>query len=224
MAIISDQDMELMKGMFVDELQNTVNIVAFTKRPAGQTGANLECQLCDETTELISEVAELSDKINLEFHEYSSDNQMVKDLHIDKLPAIVLSNDSENGVRYFGIPGGFEFSSFVEDIVDVSRNSTDMSKEARDKVKAVDADVHIQVFVTPTCPYCPAAVRIAHKMAIENPQHITSDAVEAAEFPELINKYNINAVPTVVINDCVQFEGVLPDGEFAEMVQQALCA
>lgn len=224
MAMIPDQDREFLKNKFNEELQNPVTIVAFTRKFGEQEQPGLECEFCSETEQLINELAELSDKIKIDIRQFSPDDQMVKDLGIDKLPALVLMNESEKGVRYFGIPGGFEFSSLVEDIVDVSRNSTALSQAAKDKVKGIDKDVHIQVFVTPTCPYCPSAVRIAHQMAIENPQHIKADAVEAAEFPHLVSKYDIDAVPTIVINDKVQFEGALPDEEFANQVTQALAA
>ena len=57
--------------------------------------------------------------------------------------------------------------------------------------------VHIQVFVTLTCPYCPMAVQLAHEMAMESPL-ITSDMVEATEF-----------------------EGALPESEFFKYVMEA---
>ena len=224
MGMIPDQDREFLKDKFGQELQNPVTILAFTKMAQGIDQPGIECEFCKETEDLINEVAELSDKIKVESREYSPDDQMAKDLGIDKIPALVVTSDSNKGVRYFGIPGGFEFSSLVEDIVDVSRNATDLSQEAKDMVKGIDKDVHIQVFVTPTCPYCPVAVRTAHQMAIENPGRITADAVEAAEFPHLVSKYDINAVPTVVINDRVQFQGALPEEDFADQIMQALAA
>ncbi|MHB0912324.1 MAG: protein disulfide oxidoreductase [Armatimonadota bacterium] len=218
MAIIPEQDREFLKQKFRDEMDGEVTILTYTKRPEGESSEGFECEFCAETEELMNEVAGLSDKINVEVREYSPD------VDIDKLPAIVIAKDGTSGVRYFGIPGGFEFSSFVEDLVDVSRNSTDLSDQTKKKVRSIDKAVHIQVFVTPTCPYCPSAVRIAHQMAVENPGHIKADAVEAAEFPYLVERYGIDAVPTVVINDKVQFEGALPDEDFADQVNQALGA
>lgn len=222
MGMIPDQDREFLKNKFDDEMKDTVTIAAFTEKVQDTSDPGLECEFCSETKQLVNEVADLSDKIKVETHEYTKDDPVVKDFSIDKLPALVLMSDSSKSVRYFGIPGGFEFSSFVEDIVDVSRNSTNLLDATKDKVHGIDKDVHIQVFVTPTCPYCPSAVRTAHQMAIENPQHIKADAVEASEFPHLVDKYDINAVPTIVINDKVQFEGALPEEDFADQVLQAV--
>jgi glutaredoxin-like protein len=224
MAIIGDQDREFLKNKFSDELQEPMRIIAFIGKAKGQSSPGFECEFCEETYQLVSEVAELSDKISVETREYSPDDQMVKDMGIDKLPALVLANANSSGVRYYGIPGGFEFSSFIEDLVDVSANETNLSQEAKDAVHGIDRDVHIQVFVTPTCPYCPSAVRTAHQMAIENPRHIRADAVEAAEFPHLVARYDISAVPTVVINEKVQFEGALSEEDFTQQVTEAIAA
>lgn len=221
MAMISDQDKDLLRGVFNSELQNPVRILAFTKRSEKSSEPGMECEFCNETEELMMELTSLSDKISVEFREYSPNDEMVQQLGIDKLPALILTSGDGKGVRYFGIPGGFEFSSLIADIVDVSRNTTDMTQDAREKVRNIDKDVHIQVFVTPTCPYCPSTVRLAHQMAIENPGHIQADAVEAAEFPHLVEKYGIDAVPTVVINDTIQFEGAPPEGDFADQVVKA---
>ncbi len=220
--LIPEQDREFLKAKFAEELENEVRVVAFTEKAEDLELPGIECEFCKETAQLIDEVADLSDLIKVEHREYKPSDEMVIDLGIDKLPALVLMSDTSKGVRYFGIPGGFEFSSLIEDIVDVSRNVTDLSDEAKEKVRGIDQDVHIQVFVTPTCPYCPSAVRIAHQMAIENPEHIMADAIEATEFPHLVSKYDISAVPTVVINDKVQFEGALPDYEFADKVAEAV--
>ena len=79
----------------------------------------------------------------------------------------------------------------------------------------------IQVFVTPTCPYCPAAVRMAHKLAMANP-NIYGEAVEATEFPALSQKFYVMGVPKTVINEgAVQFEGAYPEDDFVEKVLEA---
>lgn len=223
MAMLTDQDREFLRNRFRDELKDDVTILAFTRKQSGFDLAGLECEFCSETEELMAELKDLSDSLSLDVREFSPDDDMVKALGIDKLPALILTKGAElnKNVRYFGIPGGFEFSSFVEDIIDLSRNSTDLEEGTKEKIKSVAQDVHIQVFFTPTCPYCPIAVRTAHQMAMENPSHIKADAIEAAEFPGLVDQYEITAVPTVVINDVIQFEGALSEDEFAQQVLEA---
>lgn len=221
MGIIPDQDREFLINKFQDEMRDSVTILTFTRRHGEPEGTDVECEFCEQAKELMSELGELSEKIIVEFRECTPDSGEVKEFGIDKLPAMVIEGSNSRGVRYFGMPSGFEFSSLIADIIDVSCDSTNLSPESRNKVKALNRDVHIEVFVTPTCPYCPSVVRMAHQMAIENPRHVRADAIEASEFPQLVDKYHIDAVPTVVINESVQFEGALPEGDFADRVIRA---
>ena len=74
------------------------------------------------------------------------------------------------------------------------------SSESKEKLKDLNGDVHIQAFVTLTCPYCPSAVKLALKLAIES-DFIRADMVESAEFPHLTNKYSVFGVPKTLLND-----------------------
>ena len=77
------------------------------------------------------------------------------------------------------------------------------------------------VFVTPTCPYCPIAVRASHRFAILN-KNIYGDMIEALEFNKLADKYGVFAVPKIVINDKVEFEGAMPDSFLLSKILEAL--
>jgi len=50
---------------------------------------------------------------------------------------------------------------------------------------------------------------------------ITSDMVEATDFPHLNHKYNVAAVPKIVVNETIEFEGALPEQEFFKYVLEA---
>ncbi len=95
-----------------------------------------------------------------------------------------------------------------------------MSSETKKALEKLEKPLHIQVFVTPTCPYCPKAVRMAHQMAIESDK-IRGDMIEATEFPHLSNHYNVSAVPKIIINDVVDFEGALHEPVYLEKVLEA---
>lgn len=64
--------------------------------------------------------------------------------------------------------------------------------------------------MTPTCPYCPRAVLLAHKMAVAS-DLVTADAIDATEFPELADRYHVHGVPRTVVNDTVRVEGAVPE-------------
>ena len=177
------------------------------------------CLYCKEVEEVTDIIVRLSDKIRVK--KYYEDSEEIKVFKIDLFPAIVVHGREEYNIRYFGLPVGYEFGVLVEDIIYVSKGTPDLPEEVLDEVKKIQESVHIKVFVTPTCPYCPYVARTAHMFALAN-RNIVADVIEAMEFPELADKYNVYAVPKVVINDRVSFEGVLSEDKFLEKVIEAL--
>ncbi|GBC75282.1 NADH dehydrogenase [archaeon HR06] len=205
MPLIPIKEQIHIKDLFFKKLKEEVKIINFTQE--------FECGYCRETRELLQELSQLSEKLKLEIYDFVKDSDMVKKFDIDKIPAIVLSEDYK--IRFFGLPAGYEFGVLLEDIVDISQKTTRLSSLTKQRLKEINKPLHIQVFVTPTCPYCPRAARLAHQFAIEN-KLIKADVVEVTEFPYLANKYNVMAVPKIVINDQISFEGALPESHFLE--------
>jgi len=212
MAFIKEKDRELLQQEF-QALVQPVKLVLFVEE--------LDCPNCRETKELLEEIASLSDKITVETYNRHVDTEQAAQFQIDKVPAIAVVNGKDYGIRYFGIPSGYEFGSLIDDLIDVSKGESGLSAATKEALAKVTQPIHFQVFVTPTCPYCPRAVRLAHKMAIEN-EFVRADMVEATEFPELSEKYQVMAVPRTVINDTNYFEGALPEAEFLAAALQTL--
>ncbi|MGC8912717.1 MAG: protein disulfide oxidoreductase [Thermoplasmata archaeon] len=211
MALIRDADKDTIKLEF-EKMRNNVKILVFTSEE--------NCDYCKETLEIVNELKDLGNKISLETYDLTKNRDVAEKYGVDKAPAIVLEA-GEKRAKFFGIPAGYEFTTLVEDIVEISYEKPELHEKTRALLKNVDRDVHIMVFVTPTCPYCPAAVRIAHKFAFENPK-ISAEMIEASEFPDLAEKYGVFSVPKVVINNDVEFEGALPEEHFAEHVLLAI--
>jgi glutaredoxin-like protein len=115
------------------------------------------------------------------------------------------------GIRYYGIPAGYEFSTLINDIMMVSRGESGLSAETKAYLAGLTQPLHLQVFVTPTCPYCPPAVHLAHQLAFES-DLVRADMVEAIEFPHLSYKYQVQGVPRTVINETAHMEGSTPEG------------
>lgn len=203
MAIIKDRD----RKVLAKELQGLTQPVrlVFFEAP--------DCTYCGQTKQLLGELASLSDKILLETWDLHADKEKASQFQIDKAPAIAVTNGKDYGIRYYGIPSGYEFGSLIDDILDVSRGDSGLSSETKTLLASLTQPVHFQVFVTPTCPYCPQAVRTAHRMALES-DLVRADMVEATEFPDLSEKYGVMAVPRIVINETTFFEGALPEAQF----------
>jgi len=190
-------------------LPNPVRIIVFTQ--------DMECQFCREARELAQEIAQLSKKVSVEVYDFVKDSKKVAEYAIDKVPALAVVGKQDYGVRYYGMPAGYEFGTFLRDLKMVSKGGTEISEKSRAKLASVNAPVHIQVFVTPTCPYCPMAVSLAHQFAIENPQ-VRADMIDVTEFPHLGQKYAVMGVPKVVINERIEFTGLLPEDQFLQHV------
>jgi glutaredoxin-like protein len=207
MSLISDKDAEFLRKEFETNLVEPVKLVMFTQE--------MECQFCAETRQIVEEIAELSDEIAVEIYDFVADKAEAELYQIDKIPAIAIvrvadGKEKDYGVRFYGIPSGYEFTSVIEDIVDVSKGESGLQPRSKEAVAGITKPVHFQVFVTPTCPYCTQAVRLAHKFAIES-DLITADMVEAIEFPHLSNKYGVHGVPRTVINEEFHQEGAAPE-------------
>jgi len=182
---------------------------------------SMECQFCKDTRELLDEVAELTGKIKMEIYDFVEDKEEVEKYNIDKIPATVVMDEKDYGIRFYGIPGGYEFGSLVEAIKLVSTGETMLSNEGKLFLDGLEKDVHLQVFVTPTCPYCPGAVVLAHHMAYYSPK-VTGDMVEASEFPHLSVKYNVMGVPRTVINETEFQEGAAPENMLIDKIKAVL--
>jgi glutaredoxin-like protein len=215
MPMIQAKDREQIKKMFAGKLTNPVTLVNFTQE--------FECQYCRENREIAEELATLSDKITVQTYDFVKDQDKAREFGVDKIPAMMVLGDRDLHIKYYGVPAGYEFTSLIDDIIDVSQRSTRLSDSTKQKLKSIDKPVHIQVFITPTCPYCPGAVRTAHQFAMES-NMIHADMVESMEFPELSNKYSVMAVPKIVINESVEFEGAMPEQIFLTKVEEALSA
>jgi glutaredoxin-like protein len=140
-ANIQKQVQQVFKG-----LENPVRLLLFTQ---GDGGA-LECQMCQDTRLLIEEVAALSDKISLEIYDFVADAKLAEQHGVDKIPALVIAGEKDYGVRFYGIPSGYEFSSLIEGISTVSRRKPSLNKKTLQELQRLDRPVQIQVFVTPT--------------------------------------------------------------------------
>ncbi|MGQ9513834.1 MAG: protein disulfide oxidoreductase [Thermoproteota archaeon] len=207
--MISERTKENLKNELVQRLRDEVRLIVFTQET--------ECEFCKETHEMAQLLSSLSDKIKLEVYDFVKDSGKAKELGVDKIPAIVVIGRKDYGIRFFGIPAGYEFASLVEAMVDVSNGTTGINEKSKQRLKDLNQPIHIQVFVTPTCPYCQKAVRAAHQLAIES-DLIRADMVESVEFPQLAQRYAVMAVPKVVINEKIEFVGAVPEDQFVEHI------
>ena len=141
MGLLQERDRKTVEKEFA-KLQDPVKLINFTQET--------ECQFCQHTRELVEEVASLSDKLSVEVYDFVKDKDKALQYNIDKIPATVIEGKKDYGIRFFGIPSGYEFTTLMEDIIHVSTDESGLSEKTKSLVQAISTPIHIQVFVTPT--------------------------------------------------------------------------
>ena len=218
--LLKEQDVQYIKELFDRDLVDPVELVLFLESEGSDKVTAANSQYFQYTEEIIKEVSEISDKIKLTV--YKDDKEKEKEYGVKEISALFIQGKKvDKNVVFYGIPSGHEFSSLLEDIVNVSQGTTRLSPASKETAQNIKVPIEILVFITPTCPHCPKAVKTAHQLAMEN-KLIKAAMIEANEFPELSKKYNVYAVPKVVINEKVQFEGALPEDIFLNKVLSAV--
>lgn len=189
------------------------------------TKARSNCQYCDEVEQLSDELAGISNgRVRAEHYVIEEAGELAERLKVKRAPATIVTDArGELSMKFYGIPSGHEFGALLEDLADAAGGDTPkLNAETVQFLQKLEKPIHLQVFVTPSCPYCPRAVRMAHQFSRVNPKMIDAEMIESMEFPELSEKYSVMAVPKVVINEEVDFEGALPEKVFLFKVKEAL--
>lgn len=205
---VQNQLKEILKNM-----KDEVKIINFTQE--------IECPMCRETRAFAEEIATLSDKLSVKVYNFVTDKEMAEKYNVERIPAIVLldKNDTDMGVKFYGLPGGYEINSFLGSIIEMSGKHEELPGDILSRIKKIDKDVHIQVFVGLGCPHCPAAVSIAHRLAMEN-SRIKGDMIDSNNFVYLSQKYNVTGVPKIIINEKYELLGAHPLNTFLDVIEK----
>lgn len=217
--VLNDQIVKQIQEAFA-EVKEPVQVLLF--------GSKDNCDYCNETQQLLEEVTALNDKLELSVYDIQEHADVASKFNVTNAPGIIIAaKDNAEvknlGIQFSGIPSGHEFSTLINDIIIVSKRDSGLNEKTREFLRNLDKPLLLQVFVTPTCPYCPRAVLLAHQMAMENPQMIRAEGVEATEFPELANRFNVRGVPQTVINSGAgSLVGAAPEQNLLAEIQRAL--
>lgn len=217
--VLDEQIVKQIQQVF-DGLQEPVQVLLF--------GSKDNCDYCSETQQLLEEVTALHDKLGLSVYDVNEHREIASEYNVTDAPGIVIAAKDDTGlknlgIQFSGIPSGHEFGTLINDILIVSKRDSGLDTKTREFLKNLDKPLHLQVFVTPTCPYCPRAVLLAHQMAMENPTMIRAEGVEATEFPDLANQFHVRGVPQTVINAGSGIVvGAVPEQNLLAEIQRAL--
>lgn len=189
-------------------LPSPVTLRLFTRHHA-------ECPSCDDAEQIVETIAELSNgRVVVDMVDVDREPEKARALGIERVPAAVIASTVHEpdsaGVRFFGPPAGYEFGTLIETIRLAGNRRTDLEPATIAALARLDRPMHVQVFVTPTCPYCPRAALLAGQLALASP-FVTADIVDATEFPDVADRYHVHGVPRTVINETTAIEGAVPE-------------
>ncbi len=185
------------------------------------------CEGCGPTAQLAAEIAAAFPLVQAET--VSDDGgaasaARLEAFGVERFPALAVTagdgREPDNGIRFYGFPGGYEFDSLLDAIDRVGRGDAGLSPELADYLgTAGAAPMHLQVFITPTCPYCPRMVQLAHRMALASPR-VTADMIDAVEFPDLADRYGVRGVPLTVVDESIFVEGGVPEQQLLRELRE----
>lgn len=219
--MISDDIKKQLVDVF-GEMKEPVEILFFGSKMKA-------CEYCEHTWQLLSEVVEIDEKITLATYDLDENPEIAEKYNVEIVPGIIVAaKDDEDikdyGVRFSGIPAGHEFSSLINSIVLVSKRESGLSDDGKTFLKDLETPIHLQVFVTTSCGYCPQAVNLAHQMAMES-DLVQAEMVEAMEFAELSNRYHVSGVPHTIINQGKgELVGAVPEPMLIDEIRKVLNA
>ncbi|MBI1893767.1 MAG: thioredoxin family protein [Candidatus Rokubacteria bacterium] len=141
MAFLSDRDRQAVQQELA-KLAGPVKLIVFTQELGAET--------CVQTEQLLKEVADSSDQVSLEIYNLILDREKAEQYGVDRVPAIVVEGARDYGIRFYGLPAGYEFSNLIDSMLLASSGRPQLSDETLDRLASVQKPVSIQVFTTPT--------------------------------------------------------------------------
>ena len=211
MALLSEQDRQTVRGHLA-VIEEPVRLLFFTQTFGAPDTVLIAKQVLDE-------IVGLNDHLSLEEVNFVLEQDRATQYGVEQIPTIVLlKGDQDTRIRFLGAPAGYEFMSLIEAVILAGTNDSGLTPDSRALVaEHVTTPLDIQVFVTPTCPHCPRAVTLAHRLAVESPL-ITASCVEATEFMDLSRKFRVTGVPKTIVNGSIEILGALPEAQFVRTV------
>jgi alkyl hydroperoxide reductase subunit AhpF len=142
MPIFRPEDEERVRELFA-ELERPVELlVAVGPEETPLPGAR-DVDFAAETERIVVGFAELSERVSFRVEEQPDG--------YERFPAVgVLPEGRDAGVRYYGLPWGYELGSLIGAVLEAGRSESSLKPESLERLATLDRDVAIDVFVTPT--------------------------------------------------------------------------
>lgn len=216
MALIDEKTRQEVRNRLAGTLEQPVELRLYRRPDSGRLilPGGVRCATCDAAEELARALTEaVPDKLSLSIVDVSQDSAP-----IGAVPTLTVARPGEEPrVVFQGLTAGYEFATLLDAVERVSSSAPQLPPELAERLSALEGEVEVIVFVTPTCPYCPRAASTANRMALAS-GHVRSLVIEANEYPDLAARYQVQGVPRTVVNRSGAFVGALPEAMFVDSV------
>lgn len=159
-----------------------------------------EDEKCMEMGAFLKAIASCGEMLELEVVEKGSNQQIEEELHAEHLPVVGLYTEEYSRACFHGVPGGKEINSFVAAICNLGEVTQPLDKRLKKNIDEIKSKIEIKIFVSLACHHCPHVVSVCQKIAIAN-QNVTADMYDAKLYPDIVDKYHIERVPMMVVNE-----------------------
>lgn len=200
-SFIDEGMTEQLKEIFA-KFNKSVTIAAVTNG-SGASG---------ELESFADELAHISNKIQV-VHEKIDETESETKPYID-----IRVDDKETGIRYYSVPGGHEFNSFIIALYNSAGSGQVIEGSLKGRIQRLQDSHTLQVMTTLSCTNCPEVVMGTQKIASLN-ENIKAQMFDIAKFPELKEKYKIMAVPCLVVDGEHVYFGKKTLEEIVEIVE-----
>jgi len=192
------------------KLKRNVVLKLFTDYKTQEDGTKKRtCIACEGTYSLLKTLEELSNgKFSIEEISTEENQEEAIKYKVSRIPAILFVNeDGKEIIRYSAYPTGSEFEPFLSSIQHFSGIRPSYTDQILTHLKKIDKS-EMKIFITPTCPYCPATVPVLTLFAIVSKGKITAEVIDVSLNPDIAQKYEVQGVPLTVVNETERIVGM----------------
>jgi len=150
MPFLTEQDAKFVAERFARELEHDVTVEFFAPTTGGLALPGQDWETAEYTRQILAEVAALSPKLHLNVHSLLAEPEAAAAFGITRTPATAIIGAQDYGIRFYGMPAGYEFATLIEVVLLVSKGNAPLAPESQDRLGRLKDEAHLQVFVTPT--------------------------------------------------------------------------
>jgi len=197
---------KIIKESVFDQFKEDVAVEVFTL-------AGINDKFNDFALSLLRSLGSLSERLKVTYHTIG-DAQSVK-RKVTRTPTVLIAPDRYR-MRFTGAPMGEEGRSMLAALQMASNGTTQLSEPSRKRLSELREKRDVQVFISPTCPYCPQQVLAAFAAAVARPDLISAEAIEIYENHDLAENLGSLTVPQTFVNTIFTGTGLQPEPAFVE--------